>query len=276
MSTARATTGDIDVPLTTGLPAGRLLSHLWKDQRPDIVYVATEGPLGWSAQRAAARYRIPIVSGFHTNFHSYSRHYGLGLIRGSVLNYLKRFHNRTTTTIVPTPQLKTRLEEIGFNHVQVVSRGVDAQLFRPERRSWGLEPNDVAVLYVGRIAAEKNLPLAVRCFRPLEAVGLSLRFVVVSDGPLRGPLSESNHDFVFTGMKTETDLAEHYASGDILLFPSETEAFGNVILESMASGLATTAYNYATAANHIQNGVNASWTTGTARPNCGQMPTAMP
>ena len=247
--------------LKFGLPAGRMLSRRWKTDRPDAVYIATEGPLGWSALRIASRYRIPVVSGFHTNFHSYSRHYYLGLMHEPVLNYLKHFHNRTTVTIVPTYELKSQLEDMGFGHIEVVARGVDTQLFRPERRSdtlrraWELKPTDIAVLYVGRIAAEKNLPLAVRGFRSLESKGLSLRFIIVGDGPMRRPLSESNPDFIFTGMKTGIELAEHYASGDILLFPSETETFGNVILEAMASGLAVTAYDYAAAASHIQDGV---------------------
>jgi glycosyltransferase involved in cell wall biosynthesis len=246
--------------LQFGLPACRLLCRSWKRRRPDAVYVATEGPLGWSAVRVARRLGIPALSGFHTNFHSYSRHYRVGWLRPLILGYLRRFHNRSTGTLVPSADLRERLQCLGFNNVSVLSRGVDNELFTPERRSaelrrqWGVSSNDLAVLYVGRIAPEKNVKLAVDAYRTMKQSAGSSKFVVVGDGPARAALQRENADLIFSGLRTGQQLAEHYASADVFLFPSETETFGNVTLEAMASGLAVIAYDYAAAKMHIRHG----------------------
>ncbi len=109
-------------------------------------------------------------------------------------------------------------------------------------------------LYVGRLAPEKNVPLAVEAYRAMQRVQGAARFVIVGDGPLRGELERAHPDLVFCGMRTGADLAAHYASADVFLFPSETETFGNVTLEAMASGLVVVAYDYAAARIHIAHG----------------------
>jgi len=130
-------------------------------------------------------------------------------------------------------------------------------LFSPQRRSaelrrsWGLSSRELAVLYVGRIAAEKNLQLAVDAYRAMHQVDNSVKFVLVGDGPLRVILQKKHPTLIFCGMKTGDALAHHFASGDIFVFPSETETFGNVTLEAMASGLGVVAYNYAAAKLHV-------------------------
>ena len=101
-----------------GLPARGLLQGCWTQHRPDVVYVATEGPLGWSAVRTAQRLRIPVLSGFHTNFHSYSKHYRLGWLQPLIFHYLCRFHNRTTGTLVPSVDLRDRLQAVGVKQCQ--------------------------------------------------------------------------------------------------------------------------------------------------------------
>jgi len=248
--------------LQWGFPAGGRLGRLWDSYRPDAVYVATEGPLGWSAARAARKRSIRVVSGFHTNFHSYSRHYRLGPLKGAILRYLRGFHNATHGTVVPSEDIRDHLVNHGFQRVHVLSRGVDCRLFSPEKRdadlrsSWKLDGEGMAVLYVGRIAAEKNISLAVEAFRSMERRRPGCRFVLVGDGPMRGKLARDNPDFIFAGMRRGEDLARHYASGDIFLFPSETETFGNVTLEAMASGLAGLAYDYAAAGVHVKSGEN--------------------
>jgi glycosyltransferase involved in cell wall biosynthesis len=246
--------------LQFGLPACRLLCRSWKRRRPDAVYVATEGPLGWSALRVARRLGIPALSGFHTNFHSYSRHYRMGWLQNLILRYLRRFHNQSTGTLVPTADLRERLQTLGFKNVSILSRGVDNDLFAPERRSaelrrhWGVSDSDVAVLYVGRIAPEKNVKLATDAYRAMKQRRGSVKFVVVGEGPACGALQRENADLIFCGLRTGEQLAKHYASADVFLFPSETETFGNVTLEAMASGLVVIAYDYAAAKMHIRHG----------------------
>ena len=246
--------------LQFGMPAGRLLKQTWSHHRPAAVYVATEGPLGWSAVRTAQSMRIPAVSGFHTNFHSYCKHYGVGWLQHVALRYLRWFHNQTERTLVSNEELRAQLEDTGFCNVGIIERGVDSQLFTPQRRcnelrqKWGLSEDDLALIYVGRIAAEKNLAVAVEAYRAIKRFNDRIRFVLVGDGPQRQSLQRENPDLIFAGMRMGEELGKYYASADVFLFPSETETFGNVTLEAMASGLVVIAYNYACAKLHITHG----------------------
>jgi glycosyltransferase involved in cell wall biosynthesis len=252
--------------LKLGLPAKQRLVKLWTENRPDVVHLVTEGPLGSSALAAARKLGIPVSSDFHTNFHSYSRHYGFGWLYKSVAAHLRKLHNRTDATLVPTRELRDTLAKDGYMNLQVVARGVDTTLFHPSKRSkelrrqWGLVGDDLAVIYVGRISAEKNLPLVLRTFKAMQDINPNLKLVLVGDGPVRAELQRKNPGYIFAGMRTGEDLAAHYASGDIFLFPSMTETYGNVTVEAMASGLAVVAYRYAAAAEHIEherNGLHA-------------------
>ena len=247
-----------------GLPVGRRLQRQWESSRPDIIYVATEGPLGISAVRQANKLQIPVISGFHTNFHSYTRHYHLGFLKKIILSHLRKFHNRTNATLVPSEDLQLDLQQAGFDNVEILARGVDCHLFSPEkrdeaiRRDWGVATDVPVVLYVGRLATEKNMDLFIRTYRAMQQQRNDLRCVMVGDGPLYRRLQTDNPDIIFCGMHTGESLAAHYASADIFLFPSETETFGNVTMEAMASGLAVVAYDYAAAQRHIndrQNGL---------------------
>ena len=247
-----------------GLPVGRRLYRQWESSRPDIIYVATEGPLGSAAVRQASKLQIPVVSGFHTNFHSYTRHYHLGFLKKIILAHLRKFHNRTNATLVPSEDLQLELRKAGFDNVEILARGVDCSLFSPEKRDeairhdWGVAPDGPVVLYVGRLATEKNMELFIRTYRAMQQQRADLRCVMVGDGPLYRRLQTDNPDIIFCGMHTGESLAAHYASADIFLFPSETETFGNVTMEAMASGLVVVAYDYAAAQRHIndrQNGL---------------------
>jgi glycosyltransferase involved in cell wall biosynthesis len=248
--------------LRVGLPAGGALRRLWMLRRPDIVHVATEGPLGWSAVAAAVALRLPVATAFHTNFHRYSAHYGFGFLGKPIARYLRCFHDRAQATMVPTAELKRELERQGYRDVRVVARGVDARMFDPRRRSeylrrsWGVREGGLVALHVGRLAPEKNLRLAARAAEAMRAVNPHLRMVWVGDGPERTVMQRSLPGHVFAGMRTGEDLATHYASADVFLFPSTTETFGNVTLEAMASGLAIVAYDYAAAAQHLEHGVS--------------------
>jgi glycosyltransferase involved in cell wall biosynthesis len=248
--------------LNFGLSSKRRLAAAWRTTRPDIVHIATEGPLGWSALRAARSLNLPVVASFHTNFHNYSRYYGLGWLQRPLNAYLRGFHNRARLTLAPTRTLAERLETDGYRNLGVMARGVDTAAFHPQRRdpalrlSWGVAADDPALIYVGRLAPEKNLSLLVDTFRAIQAVRPGSRLVMVGNGPELRRLRQEHPDFILAGPRTGEDLARHYASADLFLFPSLTETFGNVLLEAMASGLATVAFDYAAASEHVQHGVN--------------------
>ncbi len=248
--------------LRIGLPFVARLIKRWQASRPQLVHVATEGPLGWAAIRAARASGLPVTSDFRTNFDQYSEHYGFGWLRGVVGAYLRHFHNATDRTFVPTPAVRKVLTQQGFERTEVVGRGVDTELFSPQqasaklRTSWGADEAAPVLLYVGRLAAEKNVPLAFRCFEAVRARIPAARFVVVGDGPMRKKLARAHPDAIFTGPQRGLALAEHYASADIFLFPSLTETFGNVTLEALASGLLVMAFRAGAAAVHIEDCTN--------------------
>ena len=143
-----------------------------------------------------------------------------------------------------------------------MGRGVDTELFSPKKRSaalrkeWGAGATTPVAMVVGRVAPEKNLELAMKAFERMREFDESLVAVVVGDGPLRKALAQKFPWVQFAGMRQGEDLARHYASADILVFPSETETFGNVTLEGMASGLVTVSYDYAAAKEHVVQGGN--------------------
>jgi len=243
--------------LQFGLPTARRLRKLWKNERPDAIYAATEGPLGYSALRAARALGIPAATGFHTRFDDFARHYGFGFLTPVVFAYLRRFHRQGAATLVPTIELRDFLIENKFGDVVLLRRAVDNALFSPAHRDealraqWGLKPGQLAVIYVGRIAPEKNLPLAVRTFREVQKIRHDARYVWVGDGPSRAALAAENPDFIFAGIQRDANLARHFASADLFVFPSLTETFGNVTLEALASGLPTVAFDYGAAREHL-------------------------
>jgi glycosyltransferase involved in cell wall biosynthesis len=248
--------------LKMGLPQVSALVRLWRADRPDLVHIATEGPLGWSALRAARRLGLPVSSDFRTNFHAYASHYGLSVLKRPVLAYLRWFHQRTACTMVPTESLRRELESHGFGHLSVVARGVDSQRFHPDKRSaelrrqWGVDPDAMVVLCVGRLAAEKNLDAVVSAYRAMHRVNPKVTLVMVGDGPARASLQAACPQALLVGSKTADELAVHYASADAFVFASLTETFGNVTPEAMASALPVLAFDYAAAAQLIRSGEN--------------------
>ena len=248
--------------LRMGLPCMGTLVKLWKQQRPDVVHIATEGPLGRSALLAAKALGLPVCSDFRTNFHAYSQHYGFGFLRRPIIAYLRRFHNATQCTMVPTQALHDDLAKEGFRGLMTVARGVDVRRFDPGNRSevlraqWGAAPGDLVVICVGRLAPEKNLGTLIAAFEAIRRDHPRARLVLVGDGPMRKELQARCPDAIFAGQRIGADLATHYASADLFLFPSVTETFGNVTTEAMASGLAVVAFDYAAAQRLIRHGEN--------------------
>ncbi|PXA03172.1 glycoside hydrolase [Coraliomargarita sinensis] len=249
--------------LRFGLPCRAKLRKHWKFKQPDIIYVATEGPLGQSAIRAAEDLETPVVSGFHTNFHEYMKHYKLPILERMVRGFLRKTHNRTRRTFAPSQDVIAKLDAMGIQHTRLLGRGVDTNLFNPDKRDpalrqrWGIQgDNGIVAIFVSRLAAEKNIPLAAKAFEAIQARLPEVSCVLVGDGPERAKLEKAHPEFIFCGMQQGEDLARHYASGDIFVFPSVTETFGNVVTEAMASGLVTVAYDYAAPHRFIKDGGN--------------------
>jgi glycosyltransferase involved in cell wall biosynthesis len=248
--------------LRLGLPAGRTLKKIWRAAPPDLVHVATEGPLGASAVTAARALGLPLSSSFHTNFHTYTRSYGYGAFHHLTLAWLRYVHNRTQRTFAPTPELCAELAAYGFRDLAVLSRGVDTRQFDPLRRSrelrasWGAEDDTPVVLHVGRMAAEKNYELVFQSFRAMRSANPRCRFVLAGDGPLKARLVREHPECIFAGFFSREEIGRYYASADIYIHASLTETFGNVLTEAMASGLAVAGFNYAAALKFIKHGEN--------------------
>ncbi|MCM0609157.1 MAG: glycosyltransferase family 1 protein [Ideonella sp. WA131b] len=248
--------------LKMGLPARRALLRQWGLRRPDVVHIVTEGPLGWSALQAAMALGLPVVSDFRTNFQAYSRHYGVAWLQRPIMGYLRKFHNRTACTMVPTEALRAELLAEGYANLRVVSRGVDTGLFNPAhrsedlRRQWGVGPLDMVAVHVGRIAPEKNLETLLAAHAAMQQRDPRVKLVFVGDGPARMAMQQRCPQAHFAGLQRGLALAAHYASADVFLFPSVTETWGNVLPEAMASGLAVLAFDCAAAAQLVHHGHN--------------------
>jgi len=248
--------------LKLGLPSKKTLVNAWSVRRPDVVHIATEGPLGWSALQAAKVLKLPVTSDFRTNFQSYSKHYGVGWLRKPIVAYLRKFHNATACTMVPTNELKRTLGENGFQNLKVVARGVDTQLFNLNKRSselrqsWGAKDGTKVLISVGRMAPEKNLEQVLKSYEALRFMGDSVKLVMVGDGPLREQFQQRYPDVIFPGMLAQQALSVYYASSDLFVFPSQTETFGNVTLEALASGIPVLAFDCAAARDWVQPDVN--------------------
>lgn len=248
--------------LRLGLPAKSALTAAWQKRRPDLVHIATEGPLGWSALQAARKLRLPVSSDYRTNFHAYSLHYGLGWLNRGISAYLRKFHNQATLTMVPTEALRAQMMAQGFERLTVVGRGVDTRRFDPARRDeglrlrWGAQPGEPVVLYVGRLAPEKNLGLLISAYEAMRQRHERLRLVLAGDGPSADDVRQRCPSAIMLGMQSGIQLAKAYASADIFLFPSCTETYGNVTPEALASGLALVAYDYAAAKELVCHGDN--------------------
>ena len=201
--------------------------------RPDVVHVATEGPVGLAARNASLAMGIALTTSYHTRFPEYLR---ARLPIPTALSYgvLRRFHNASSGILVSTPSLENDLRQRGFAHLMRWTRGVDLDLYRPRTHSSVDWPRPI-FLNVGRIAVEKNLQASL----DLDLPGTK---VIVGDGPQREELARRYPDAVFLGALTGQDLAALYAQADVFVFPSRTDTFGVVILEALASGLPVAAY----------------------------------
>jgi glycosyltransferase involved in cell wall biosynthesis len=244
------------------------LQRAWREAPPQLVHVATPGPLGLNALRAARAAGIAASADFRTNFHTFAPHYGFGWAGPLVLRYLRGLHARADVNFVPTQALADHLATLGFERLVVVGRGVDAQQFSPRRRDaalrecWQAGTRDTVLLYVGRLAREKGVSRVFDVFERWQRLMPRLRLVVVGDGPMRDSLQQRHPDAIFMGVQRGGELARIYASADLFLFPSRSDTFGNVVLEAAASGLVIAAYDEAAAHQHLRDGISACLARG--------------
>ncbi len=231
-----------------GLAWPEQLRKLFLELKPDLIHIATPGPLGFFAIASGRRLSVPVVSSYHTNFDGYLKHYAADFLQPGLVAYLRYLHNRTAVTFVPSESTRLHLQNRGFRHLEIWSRGIDSQMFNPRfrdvalRRSLGLGESDVLLLYVGRLAHEKGLPDLLNAYTRLHGrssrEGNKLCLALVGGGPLATRMKDSPAAAVhLAGYQDGELLARWFASADIFAFPSRSETFGNVVLEAQASGL---------------------------------------
>jgi phosphatidylinositol alpha 1,6-mannosyltransferase len=227
---------------------------------PDIVHVATPDILGTRAETLAKRMGVPVVASLHTHFETYLEHYGVGWLRPLVEAHLHRFYRRASCVLAPTPALVEEMKRVrGDGRVFLWARGVDRTLFNPARRDpeWrrarGCAPDDVAVLFFGRLVLEKGIDKYVEAIELLRAWGHDVRPLIVGNGPAADRL-RALEGAIMAGHLEGAELARAVASADIMITPSTTETFGNVVLEAMASGVAVVSADAPSARALIETG----------------------
>lgn len=229
--------------------------------RPTLLHIAVPDIAGYKAMKLAERWGVPVVASYHTRYDTYLRFYGLGIFEKLGQRYMRHFYNRMRRVYAPSDSMAEILRSEGQSqHVEIWARGVESDLFSPMkrdmawRRALGIADDDVAISFAGRLVKEKNTAIYVRVLNALTAKGLKVKPLVIGDGPEMAGMKASLRNGVFVGFLHGEDLARAYASSDIFFFPSESETFGNVTLEAMASGLP--------AVNAISSGSNSLVTEG--------------
>jgi phosphatidylinositol alpha 1,6-mannosyltransferase len=241
--------------------AAPVLGDAYRDLRawrPTIVHAATPFGMGLAGRACARALRVPLVSSYHTSFNEYAKFYRLGALSGPGWTFIRWFHNSGVRTFVPTHAVRNELAQLRFERLAVWGRGVDGARFSPRFRSravraaLGAGDDTIVVAYVGRLAAEKGLDVALGAIRQLssprtrDAAGSPPRspprilFAFAGDGPYADHCQQAvagNAAVRFVGPLEGQALSEFYASADLFMFPSATDTFGNVLLEAMASGL---------------------------------------
>jgi len=224
--------------------------------RPQALHIATEGPLGLAARRYCVRHGLHFTTSYHTRFPQYLR---ARLPIPPALSYraLRWFHGAAVRCMVSTPSVREELKARGFVNLAAWQRGVDTELFKPHDKRFLALPRPVAA-YVGRVAVEKN----VEAFLAMPWPGSK---IVIGDGPARAALQAQFREAHFVGFRFGEDLAKHLAAADVMVFPSRTDTFGLVNLESMACGVPVAAYPVSGPIDVIEDGVTGALDDDLAR-----------
>lgn len=242
---------------TIPMPFYKEISLVWRapyleerllNFQPDAIHIATEGPLGWRVRGLAKKFNWPFTTGYHTKFPEYVHKRANWIPESWGYNLLKRFHRPAIKTFVPAPSMEQELKDKGFQELTVMSRGVNREVFNPSQAQL-MEFARPIHLYVGRIAAEKN----IEAFLKLPLKGSK---VIVGKGPELETLKKNYPEVTFVGAKKGKELASFYASADVMVFPSLTDTFGVVNIEAIACGTPVAAYPVTGPKDIITEGVN--------------------
>ena len=198
---------------------------------PDFIHIATEGPVGIAGKKFCENNKLRYTTSFHTRFREYLEQ---RIMIPNIIGYsfLKNFHKNACNVLVPTVSMRDELTKYQFQNLKIWSRGVNTELFHPLKRRKGMKKY---IVYIGRVALEKNIEAFLEIKTKMDKI-------VVGDGPEKQRLQQKYPYVSFVGMKKGQDLAKYYANAETLVFPSKTDTFGNVILESLASGTPVAAY----------------------------------
>lgn len=246
---------------TTGFPANaRKEIEAFK---PDIVHLATPDILGIKALRWAEKKGVPLVSSYHTHFSSYLKYYKLSFLEPLLWKFLSWFYGKCSQVYVPSESMAEILVEKNVTtNLKIWERGINSELFNPNkrdiewRRQHGFNDDDIVITFVSRLVWEKNLKLFAEVVNRLKEKYPHTKAMIVGEGPARDEMIKIVPKGLFTGFLKGEELATAYASSDIFFFPSDTETFGNVTLEAMASGLPAVVANATGSKSLVDHGVN--------------------
>ncbi len=211
---------------------------------PNIVHVSSPDIGAQSAVRWAHRHSLPVLSSVHTRFETYMQYYGVGFAEPLMVAMLRWFYQKCDALVAPSDSFADLLRSQGMNDdISIWSRGIDRALFNPQkrdmewRRSNGFADDDMVIVFLGRLVVEKGLDVYANVIRELQNRGVKHKLLIIGKGPARDTFAEKMPEAHFTGFLAGAELSRAIASGDVLLNPSVTEAFGNVTSEAMACQL---------------------------------------
>ena len=230
---------------------------------PDVVHISSPDPAAHRAVSWAKERNLPVVSSIHTRFETYLTYYNLSLFVPLLMAILRRLYKRCDVLLAPVESTATVLREQGMgDHIELWSRGVDRNQFNPDRRNmaWrrqhGIEDNEIAVTFLGRLVLEKGLDVFVDVMKRLQKMDVKFRPLIIGDGPAREWFEEHLPEGVFVGFKEGDELGEALACGDVFFNPSVTETFGNVTQEALSCGLPVVAASTTGASNLVEHGIS--------------------
>ncbi|MEH7352358.1 glycosyltransferase family 1 protein [Neobacillus drentensis] len=229
---------------------------------PDLIHVATPFNIGLCGVYFSKKLNIPLVASYHTNFDDYLQYYNLPFLSKVHWKYMRWFHRTCKKIFVPSPAAFQLLKQHGFTNLELWPRGVDCQLFHPHYDKAAVKrlycpQGEFLLTYVGRLAPEKDLDTLIAVAKSMPSdINQKIQWLIIGDGPLREELeAQAPANMIFTGYLSGNRLAEAYAASDLFVFPSPTETFGNVVLESLASGTPVIGAKSGGVQNIIKEGV---------------------